>query len=168
MVDALSVAVVAVSMAVAVSFVVEIASRSAARGKLMISKSIVVKDYMARTLVTFKPDTDVLDAVHVLVEKRIAGAPVVDDAGNLLGMLSELDCLKIALHAGYHGDWGGPVSDYMGDGVKTVDAEMSIIDLAQEFLDTRFRRFPVVEKNRLIGQISRRDVLRALEYLAKG
>jgi CBS domain-containing protein len=167
MVDALSVAVAAVLVAVAVNFVVGIASRSAARGKVMVSKSVVVKDYMARTLVTFKPDTDVLDAVHVLVEKRIAGAPVVDDAGNLIGMLSELDCLKVALHAGYHGDWGGPVSDYMSDGVKTVDAEMSIIDLAQEFLDTKFRRFPVVEKNRLIGQISRRDVLRALEFLAK-
>jgi len=134
---------------------------------LMISKSVVVKDYMARTLVTFKPETDVLDAVHELVKHRIAGAPVVDDAGNLLGMLSELDCLRIALHAGYHGDWGGPVSEFMSDGVETVDGEMSIIDLAQVFLDTKFRRFPVVERNRLIGQISRRDVLRALEHLAK-
>ena len=143
------------------------ANQNAARGRVMISKSVVVKDYMARTLVTFKPETDVLDAVHELVEHRIAGAPVVDDAGNLVGMLSELDCLKIALHAGYHGDWGGPVADYMSDGVETVDAEMSIIDLAQVFLDTKFRRFPVMEKNRLIGQISRRDVLRALEHIAK-
>ena len=156
-------------MAVDVNFVVAVAtaSRSAARGRVMISKSVVVKDYMARTLVTFKPETDVLNAVHELVKHRIAGAPVVDDSGNLIGMLSELDCLKVTLHAGYHGDWGGPVSDYMSDGVKTVDAEMSIIDLAQLFLDTKFRRFPVMEKNRLIGQISRRDVLRALEHIAK-
>lgn len=133
----------------------------------MILKSIVVKDYMAKTLITFRPETDVLDAVHILVKNRIAGAPVVDDAGNLVGMLSELDCLKVALHAGYHGDWGGPVSDFMSDGVQTVDAEMSIVDLAQEFLDSNYRRFPVVENNRLIGQISRRDVLRALEVLAQ-
>ena len=133
----------------------------------MTSKSVVVKDYMTKSLVTFKPDTDVLDAVHELVKHRIAGAPVVDDSGNLVGMLSELDCLKVALHAGYHGDWGGPVSDYMSAGVETVDAEMSIIDLAQVFLDSTFRRFPVVVRNRLIGQISRRDVLRALEHLAK-
>lgn len=133
----------------------------------MISKSVVVRDYMARTLVTFKPETDVLDAVHELVKHRIAGAPVVDDAGNLLGMLSETDCLRIALHAGYHGDWGGPVSEYMSNSVQTVDCEMSIIDLAQVFLDTKFRRFPVVERNHLVGQISRRDVLRALEHLAK-
>ncbi len=133
----------------------------------MISKSCLVKDYMARTLVTFKPDTDVLDAVHELVNKRIAGAPVVDDAGNLLGMLSELDCMKVALNAGYHGNWGGPVKDFMSEGVKTVDADMSIIDLAQEFVTSRYRRFPVMAGTRLVGQISRRDVLRALEFLAK-
>jgi CBS domain-containing protein len=133
----------------------------------MISKSCLVKDYMARTLVTFKPDMDVLDAVHELVKHGIAGAPVVDDAGDLIGMLSELDCLKIALQAGYHGDWGGPIADYMSRGVETVDAQMSIIDLAQKFIDTQFRRFPVMHENRLVGQISRRDVLRALEYLAK-
>ncbi|MEJ2273318.1 MAG: CBS domain-containing protein [Woeseiaceae bacterium] len=130
-------------------------------------KSCLVKDYMTRTLVTFKPETSVLDAIHELVRHRIAGAPVVDDAGNLVGMLSELDCLKVALQAGYHGEYGGPVRDYMSSDVKTVNAEMSIVDLAQRFQDTRFRRFPVTDKNRLVGQISRRDVLRALELLSQ-
>jgi len=134
----------------------------------MTIKSCVVKDYMARTLVTFKPETDVLDAIHELVKHRIAGAPVVDDEGNLLGMLSELDCMKVALDAGYHGTWGGPVRDFMSDGVKTVDADMSIIDLAQLFISTPYRRYPVIQNTRLVGQISRRDVLRALESLAKG
>jgi CBS domain-containing protein len=133
----------------------------------MTTKSVLVKDYMARTLVTFKPETDVLDAVHVLVKHRIAGAPVVDDEGNLLGMLSEYDCMKVALDAGYHGTWGGPVREFMSDGVDTVDADMSIVDLAQVFIIKKFRRFPVMQGTRLVGQISRRDVLRALEYLAK-
>lgn len=131
-------------------------------------RSGVVKDYMARTLVTFKPETDVLDAVHTLVQHRIAGAPVVDDEGNLLGMLSEFDCMQVALNAGYHGIWGGPVRDYMSDGVETVDADMSIIDLAQVFINKKFRRFPVMQGTRLVGQISRRDVLRALEVISKG
>ena len=131
-------------------------------------KSCLVKDYMTKTLVTFKPDMAVLDAVHLLVKHRIAGAPVVDDAGNLIGMLSELDCMKVALQAGYHGEFGGPVSDYMSKGVMTVNAQMSIVDLAQEFSNKGFRRFPVTDRNRLVGQISRRDVLRALELLGKG
>ena len=134
----------------------------------MTPTSCLVKDYMARTLITFKPETDVLDAVHELVQHRIAGAPVVDDEGNLIGMLSELDCMKVALNAGYHGDWGGPVSDYMTTNTKTVDGEMNIIDLAQVFVDTRFRRFPVMQGTRLVGQISRRDALRALAQIAKG
>ena len=92
---------------------------------------------------------------------------MVDDAGNLVGMLSELDCMKVALNAGYHGTWGGPVRDFMSDNVKTIDAEMSIIDLAQLFIDSRFRRFPVMKGTRLVGQISRRDVLRALECISK-
>lgn len=134
----------------------------------MTIKSVLVKDYMARTLVTFKPETDVLDAVHTLVASRIAGAPVVDDHGHLLGMLSEYDCMKVALDAGYHGTAGGPVSEYMSDGVETVDADMSIVDLAQVFINKKFRRFPVMHGTRLVGQISRRDVLRALEVIAKG
>ena len=129
-------------------------------------KSCLVRDYMARTIVTFKPDTPVLDAVHTLVKNRIAGAPVVDDEGNLIGMLSELDCMKVALQAGYYGDYGGPVRDYMSKGVKTVNVEMSIVDLAQVFIDEPYRRFPVTDNNRLVGQISRRDVLQAVVDLA--
>jgi len=129
-------------------------------------KSCLVRDYMAGSIVSFKPETDVLDAIHELVRHRIAGAPVVNDQGELVGMLSELDCLKVSLNAGYYGDWGGPVADFMTPDVETVDADMNIVDLAQKFIDCGFRRFPVLRNNRLVGQISRRDVLRALTTLA--
>ena len=134
----------------------------------MTPKSATVKDYMTGKLVTFHPTTDVLDAIHELVLNNIAGAPVIDDNGELVGMISELDCMQIALHANYHGDMGGPVAEYMTEDAQTVDGNMSIVDLAQRFMETGFRRFPVVLDHRLIGQISRRDVLRALEQMAKG
>lgn len=133
----------------------------------MPTKSVLVKDYMSGRLVTFTPDTDVLDVIHELVEKRIAGAPIVDKQGNLIGMISEFDCMKVVLTAGYHHHPGGPVSALMVTDVKTVDADMSIIDLAELFIESRFRRFPVLKDNRLVGQISRRDVLRALGEIAK-
>jgi len=123
---------------------------------------------MTGKLVTFHPQTDVLDAIHELVSHQIAGAPVTNDQGDLVGMLSELDCMKVALQAGYHGQWGGPVSEYMTTETETVDANMSIVDLAERFLHTGFRRFPVVEDHHLVGQISRRDVLRALQSIARG
>lgn len=124
------------------------------------------QDFMTASLVTFTPDMDVMEAIRILVEQGISGAPVVDSHGNLIGMLSERDCLKVALSAGYHGDWGGRVSEYMHPEVETVDADTSIVDVARMFTEGRFRRYPVMKDNRLVGQISRRDVLRALEALA--
>ena len=129
-------------------------------------RSATVKDYMSGKLVTFRPDTDVLDAIHELVKHGISGAPVIDDTGNLVGMLSEFDCMKVVLTAGYHGEPGGPVSDLMATDVKTVRAEVSIVDMADGFMKSGLRRYPVINGNRLVGQISRRDVLRALTELS--
>ena len=129
-------------------------------------KSALVKDYMSGKLVAFQQDTDVLDAIHEPVQKRISGAPVLDNFGNLIGMLSEFDCMQVVMTAGYHGEPGGPVSELMATDVKTVDADMSIFDLAEQFMEDRYRRYPVMKDNRLVGQISRRDVLRALVELS--
>lgn len=128
-------------------------------------KTTHVRDFMAASLVTFSPDTEILAAIAELVDKRISGAPVVDNRGNLVGLLSEQDCLKVALEAGYYQSYGGPVSQYMSKDVVTVDADTSVLDLAQRFINEPYRRFPVMDGNQLVGQISRRDVLRALKAL---
>jgi CBS domain-containing protein len=128
--------------------------------------SIRVKDYMAANLVSFSPETDILTAVHALVKNRISGAPVLDEHGNLLGMLSERDCIKVALDAGYYSEAGGKVAEYMTADVRTIESDMSILELAELFLKESYRRFPVVEDNRLVGQVSIRDVLRALEVIS--
>lgn len=126
---------------------------------------MTVREYMSRDLVKFSPDMDVLEAARILVERRISGAPVVDQVGNLVGVLSEKDCLQVALRAGYHELWGGCVHEYMHKEVVTIDAETSIVDAAKQFSESRYRRFPVVAEGRLVGQISRRDVLRGLSKL---
>lgn len=128
-------------------------------------KSISVREYMAANLVTFTPNMEILHAIHELIDKRISGAPVVDERGNVVGILSEQDCMKVALHAGYHGELGGRVSEYMSKEVRTIDAGTSILELAELFLSAPYRRYPVMEDNRLVGQISRRDVLRAMEKI---
>ena len=129
-------------------------------------KTLKVSDYMAASLTTFKPEMEMRKAITHLVEKRISGAPVVDDHGNLVGMLSEADCMKVALNAGYYDDFGGMVKDYMNTDVTTIDVDMSILKLAQLFVDFPYRRYPVLQNNRLVGQVSRRDVLRALKRIA--
>lgn len=127
-----------------------------------------VRDYMAASLVTFKPSQDVLEAIHLLIENGISGAPVCDSVGNIVGMLSEKDCLKVALNAGYEQHSGGKVEDFMTHHVHTVDADDSVLEVAKLFMDSPYKRYPVVDDNRLVGQISRRDVLRAIQVISRG
>ena len=124
--------------------------------------SIAVKDYMSASLVTFTTEMDVMNAIDVLVKHRISGAPVVDERGNLVGLLSEKDCMKVAVQAGYFEELAGLVKDYMTHNVITVESEANILEVAKLFMEKGPRRYPVVEDNRLVGQISRRDVLKAL------
>jgi len=121
-----------------------------------------IADIMATELVTFHPDQNINQAIHSLLEKRISGAPVVDDAGKLVGILSRKDCLRIAFSSRYHDGWGGQVQDYMVSDVKTLDAGLDIIAAVQLFLDASFRRFPVMREGQLVGLVSRHDILTAL------
>lgn len=124
--------------------------------------SLRVRDYMTRKVLTIRPETGIMQAVHFLVEKDISGAPVVDDDGTLLGMLTERDCIKVALQSGYFDEPGGIVADYMSHPVETVAPDTSLMDLAEQLTESRYRRYPVLEDGRLVGLIGRRDVLRAL------
>ena len=125
-------------------------------------KPLLVKDFMADNLVMFFPDQPIYDAMTQLVDKRVSGGPVVDQRGNLVGILSEKDCFNVALTAAYHDQWEGTVSQFMSTQVKTVDPDMPMIELVERFLQAPYRRYPVVKDNRLVGQINRRDALRAL------
>ena len=126
------------------------------------SKKLRVRDLMVIKPVLFTRDMDLLDAVSLLVDRRISGAPVVDDRGNLIGVLTERDFLKAALVAGYHGEAGGCVGDYMTHDVQVVNADDGLLDVAVCFAETKYRGFPVIEDNRVVGYITRRHVLRAV------
>jgi|TARA_R110002074_G_scaffold170005_4_gene332142 CBS domain-containing protein len=130
-------------------------------------KSVLIKDYMATNLTKFTPEMQISEAIKFLNSHKISGAPVVDDLGALVGILSEKDCLKVALQSTYYEDWvGGAVSEYMTASVETVSDTASIVDLADKFLKSTYKRFPVLnEDGDLVGQISRSDVLRALDIL---
>ena len=129
------------------------------------TESRTARDYMATKLMTLMPGMDIHQAMRLLLDNRLSGAPVVDGEGNLMGVLSKKDCLKVAFSASYHKDWGGAVSDYMNRNVQTVEADTDIVEVAEIFLIGPYRRFPVMENGRLVGQISRHDVLRALDEL---
>ena len=121
-----------------------------------------LKDYISGDPVTFSPETQIVDAVAMMLDHDVSGAPVVDATGNLVGILTAKDCFRAALHASYYQGWSGIVADFMATDVQTLDAGLDLVSAAQRFLDSDFRRFPVLQDGRLIGVILRMDLLRAL------
>ena len=122
-----------------------------------------VKDIMAKRLVTFQPDMHVRAAIESLLKHKISGAPVVDENGTLIGVLSEIDCMPTIIQDLYYSDSGGSVGDFMSTEITTVNSEMGLVDLAEIFQKKHFRRLPVVDNGILVGQVSRRDVLKAIQ-----
>jgi CBS domain-containing protein len=125
---------------------------------------MLVKDHMATELVTLHPDMEILRALQVLISCDISGAPVLDQHGCLVGLLTERDCMRVALHAGYHGEPGGLVRDFMTTDPVAVNPDDTILELAERFVGEKYRRYPVVDGGRLVGVISRRDVMRAMGH----
>ena len=125
-------------------------------------RSMLVKDYMSKNVVTLDQNMEILRAAHTLITHDISGAPVLDKHGRLVGILTERDCMRIAMQADYHGIPGGLVKDHMSANPQSVDPDESILTLSQLFIEGRFHRYPVVDHGRLIGVISRRDVMRAM------
>jgi predicted transcriptional regulator len=130
----------------------------------------IAHEIMTRKLVTIRPQLPIFDAMRILLRSRISGAPVVDDDGSLVGILSELDCLKVLANGEFYDDdqaEKGVVADYMTAVTQSVRHDVDVYTLAQYFLDHSVRRIPVVDEGRLLGQISRRDVLRTIEEMGK-
>ena len=115
---------------------------------------------MAVELITFTPRSSVLDAMSLFLERGISGAPVVDH-GVLVGVLSEVDLIEVVVQDSYYNENVGIVADFMQSEVEWVEPDMDIFTLAQRFAKRHRRRYPVLENGQLVGQISRRDVLRA-------
>jgi CBS domain-containing protein len=128
-----------------------------------------VLDYMVqmKNLICFRPDQDINEVIEIIIDKKISGGPVLDENQNLVGIISEKDCLRIIVDQAYHNlPYSGPkVSDYMTKKVKTLSYDSDIVAAATEFLNTPVRRLPVVKDGKLMGQVSRRDILRAAKNI---
>ena len=122
-----------------------------------------VTNYMATNLITFKPEDEIGTVILMLSEKKISGAPVLNERKELVGIISQQDCLKVVIDSVYHNQPMSKhfVKDYMHKELITVPIDANVVDVANMFLKHRFGRFPVVEDGVLKGQISKRDILRA-------
>jgi CBS domain-containing protein len=126
---------------------------------------ITVADYMTKHVVTVTKDSNVLDGIKKLLSHKITCVPVVDEQGHLVGLFSEKDSIKVFLESVYNQGMAGKISDFMTTSVISVDADSSIVELAEKFEHSSVRSFPVFDNGRFVGIISRTDVLKALTSL---
>ncbi len=122
-------------------------------------------DIMTRDLIMLQPDQAIRSAIDLLLRHRISGAPVVDEGRRLLGTLSEGDCLRAISAGSYDGEpvkGEQRVRDLMNHTPLTVTSSTDIYAITQTFVKNEVRRLPVVDNGRVVGQVSRRDVLRVI------
>jgi CBS domain-containing protein len=123
-----------------------------------------VRDFMTTDLLRLTPGMGILDAVELLQKYDVSGAPVVDDKGGLVGILTTKDCLKAALNAAYYEELGGNVAEYMAPDPRCVSPDLSLVDMAKQFYSEHYLRYPVVQNDDLIGIISRSDIMKAISH----
>lgn len=128
------------------------------------------RELMTTSLVTFRPENTLLEAMAALLKHSISGAPVVDEDGKLVGVLSELDCLRMLASDEFYQEEqeeGALVQQCMTDGGRTIPPDLGIYAISHYFVTSSVRRLPVIEHGKLIGQVSRRDALRGMEEMSR-
>lgn len=137
--------------------------------KMKTASEVTARDFMVTKLVTLRPEMDVIEAVQMLLKNRISGAPVVNDQGKFVGVFSEKCSMQVLLDAAYEQLPSNEVRMFMDTEAQTIEPDTHLLSIAQVFLLTSYRRLPVLDEGRLVGQVSRRDVLRAsMDLLNKG
>ncbi|NNE76291.1 MAG: CBS domain-containing protein, partial [Pricia sp.] len=100
---------------------------------------LTVNDYMTRKLITFRPDQSVEEVIEALIRYKISGGPVVNEKNELVGMISEGDCVKHISESRYHNSLTAnrKVEHHMVKNVETIDGHMNIFDAANKFLNDK-------------------------------
>jgi len=122
---------------------------------------LTVSDIMKHQLIVFKPEDTIHKVMEAFIKNRISGGPVVNEEGDLVGVISEADCMKEISDSRY---FNMPILDksvsyFMTKKVDTIESNMSVFDAAALFSKSSRRRYPVMKDNRLVGQVSRKDIV---------
>tara|TARA_B100000029_G_scaffold85918_1_gene76283 strand:+ start:139 stop:606 length:468 start_codon:yes stop_codon:yes gene_type:complete len=127
------------------------------------TQKILVKDYMSKDVITFKKSDSIFEAKRVMVEKKISGAPIVNKSGKLIGIISESDLMKQIVDSKYYNMpmTKTTISKYMTKNVDYISPNETIFDAAEKFLSLKRKRFPVMEAKKILGIISRVDIISA-------
>lgn len=117
----------------------------------------IAQDIMTTNLITIREDTKARDAIKLILDKRISGLPVVRENMSLAGIVSEKDFLQLAF---YDNIDDAKVADFMITEVITAGKDTDLLEICEIFMNNNYKRIPVVDDNKLIGIISRKDMLK--------
>ncbi|MGV2872319.1 CBS domain-containing protein [Colwellia sp. E150_009] len=131
-------------------------------------QSVDLRDYMVTSPIKVKEDANLFDAMKAIIDNKVSGVCVINKDKALVGVLSEMDCLAAVLQATYNNVGVGTVSEYMTkENIVVAHPNDDIIDVAQDMLLKKHRRRPVVENGELVGQVSCRQLLTAVNKFNK-
>ncbi len=122
---------------------------------------IAAKELMNTQVFTIGKDEDIYEAVRMMVLNNITGLPVIEEDGTLTGIITEKDVLPLLSEPAL----SGKVAEFMTTGVVCFEPEDSLSEIAESFRQNHFRRVPIVRGGKLIGIVSRRDIIRYIGEL---
>jgi len=124
---------------------------------------LCAKDIMERGVVTIGPETGADAAMEIMLREEVSGLPVVDAQGKLIGVVTEKDMLQTVYDKLFgQAPRAKTVADLMTREVKTFDDEASVLEIAECLIHSTFRRVPILHGGKLVGVVSRPDVIRAI------
>lgn len=121
---------------------------------------IPAKDIMSKDVISIQAKTSILEAIDILLTNKISGMPVIDDQHNLIGIISEKDLLHVMFEDDL--DINSPVERFMNHKVVSFREDDDVVKICEFFIKKNFRRVPIVQGRKLVGVISRRDILRLI------
>lgn len=127
----------------------------------MVPSTKTARDIMTKRVITVTPDQDLFEVIGLLVKNKISGAPVVDRNGKYLGIFSEKSSISLLMDAFERGTPTNRIEGFVDADAATVTPDTGLLTIAHLFMSTHYRRVAVLENGRVIGLISRRDVLKA-------
>ncbi len=130
-------------------------------------QSVDLRDYMITNPIKVKDDASLFDAMKIIIDNKVSGICVISENDVLVGVLSEMDCLAAMLKATYNEVGVGLVNEYMTKDVVVASPSDDIINVAQDMLLKKQRRRPVVDSGKLVGQVSCRQLLTAVNKFNK-
>jgi len=126
-----------------------------------------VRNYMSTRFATISENKNISEAISLLTECDLFGAAVLDNLGNMVGVLSVTDCIGEAIREGFDAGSHRKISALMSKDVRTVDVDDNVLDVASMFMEEPYRHYPVIEDNRVVGVVTRLEVLKGIAKIAR-